>query len=157
EKKEQLFSGRVLDPDGKPVAGANVYYLRSLAPGEFTRVRLADRPQPKPEAVTDQDGRFSFPAPAGEGQGFGTAPGYGPGWVLNPGRLDDTPLRLARDDVAVAGRLLDLQGQPVAGATVRIHALKAPLAGTLDKWLGAVKTSRDGMQEEQTHLGRFSH
>jgi RNA polymerase sigma factor (sigma-70 family) len=157
ENKEQLVSGRVLDPDGKPAAGANVYYLRSLAPGEYMRVRFADRPRPKPEAVTDQDGRFSFPARADKGQLFVTAPGYGPAWVLKPGRLDDNPLRLARDDVTISGRVLDLQGQPVAGATIRVRALKAPLDGTLDKWLGAVKTGRDGMSAENSHLGRFSH
>jgi RNA polymerase sigma factor (sigma-70 family) len=156
-RPEKAVAGRVLDPDGKPAAGAKVYYLRSTAPGQFARLRPEDRPTPKPETVTDSDGRFSFPQPAEAGSLFVTAPGCGPAWVLKPGKLEDNPLRLARDDVPVTGRVVDLQGQPVAGAVVRVHALKAPREGTLDKWLEAVKSGADGMRDERDHLTMFAH
>jgi RNA polymerase sigma factor (sigma-70 family) len=157
DRKETAVSGRVLGPDGKPAVGAKVYYLLPPAPGEFARARPKDRPPPTVEAVTDKNGRFSFAAPAQGGQVFVTAAGCGPAWPLKPGKLEDQPLRLARDDVAVAGRVLDLQGQPVAGVTVRVHALNASPDGTLDKWLAAVKASRDDIGNEYQYLPMFAH
>jgi RNA polymerase sigma factor (sigma-70 family) len=143
----EKFSGRVLDPDGKPAAGAKVYLLRWTDP---------DR-EPKVRAETDKDGRFSFTAPPGESQLFVTAAGCGPAWAVNPGKIEDNPLRLARDDVSVSGRVLDLQGQPVAGATVRVLALKVSPEGKLDKWLEAVKVRRDGLYTEYEYLPMFAH
>ena len=108
-------------------------------------------------AVTDGDGRFSFPEPPGEDV-FVTADGFAPAWVIKLGKTEDNPLRLAKDDVPVRGRLLDLQGQPVAGATVRVHALRGrPRKGKLDKWLDAVKVRRDGLYTEYEHMPMFAH
>jgi RNA polymerase sigma factor (sigma-70 family) len=143
EKKETTFGGQVLDPDGKPAARARVYLLHP---------RPEDGSPPKVRAVTDKDGRFRFTAPPDAAQLFVTAAGFAPAGVLTPGKLEDNPLRLARDDVPVTGRVLDLQGQPVAGAVVRVHALKASPAGSLDRWLDAVKVRRDGTPAEYEHL-----
>jgi RNA polymerase sigma factor (sigma-70 family) len=145
---ETPIRGRVLDPDGKPAVGARVY----LFPAD-----RKSQAAPQVRAVTDKDGRFSFAAPREGGQLFVTAADCGPAWVLKPGRLEDSDLRLARDDVPVVGRVLDLQGQPVAGAKVRVHSLKAPPEGTLDRWLEAVKVSRDGLAVESEHLPHFAH
>ena len=148
EKNEITYSGRVLNPDDKPAVGAKVYLLITDArPGDV----------PKVQAVTDKEGRFSFSAPPREGQLFVTADGFAPAWVVKPGKLEEMPLRLVRDDVPVHGRILDLQGQPVVGATVRVHALKAPRDGTLDKWLNAVKVPRDRLPVEQEHLASFAN
>jgi hypothetical protein len=148
EKKEQLVSGRVLDPDGKPVAGAKVHLLRWNAPGQLT----PDKAPPKVWAETDKDGRFSFTAPPHEGELFVTAVGFAPGWdtagglrsvvrLGEPARpvADKLEVRLTRDDVPVSGRLLDVQGESVAGATIRVFSLQAPTDGSLNKWIEAVK------------------
>jgi hypothetical protein len=133
EKNEITYSGRVLDPDDKPAVGAKVYLLPTDArPGDAPKVR----------AVTDQEGRFSFSAPRPGGQLFVTADGFAPAGVVRPARLDGVSLRLGRDTVAIRGRLLDVQGQPVVGATVRVHNLKVPPDDKLDKWLDAIKGPR---------------
>ena len=146
EKKEKAIRGHVLDPEGKPAVEAKVYLLPTDPP-----IGAA----PKVRAVTDKDGRFSFSGPQHGGQLFVTADGFAPAWAVKPGKPEDIPLRLVRDDVAVRGRLLDLQGQPVAGATVRVHALKASPDGKLDKWLEAVKVRRDGLHTEYAYLRAF--
>jgi RNA polymerase sigma factor (sigma-70 family) len=164
EPKEQLFSGRVLDPDGKPVAGAKVYLLQWAPPG--------GRPPdgaPKVWAETDKDGGYSFTAPRYQGVLFVTAPGFGPGWdttgplagAVRVGEsepaTDKQVVRLARDDVPVSGRLLDVQGEPVAGATVRVFSLSASADGSLNKWMEAIKkrTLGESLREDQ-YLSSFT-
>jgi hypothetical protein len=73
------------------------------------------------------------------------ANGYGPAWVNvydlgNPA----AKLQLVKDDVPIVGRVRDLQGRPVAGASVRLHRVD-----TLerDAWAGppaAVTTDEQG-------------
>ncbi len=150
DKDVVKLSGRVLDPEGKPVAGAKVHLLQWGPPYGPP----VDKAAPKVWAETDKDGRFSFTAPRYYGELFATAAGFAPGWEMT-GRIrssvmvgappetrtaeDNLVVRLAKDDVTVSGRLLDLQGEPVAGATVRVFALKASPDGSLDKWIAAVK------------------
>jgi hypothetical protein len=70
------------------------------------------------------------------------AEGYGPAF-LEPAGGDAAPvLRLAKDDVPIRGRVLDLQGRPVAGATVQLVGILRPNSGTLDEWLDALKRER---------------
>jgi hypothetical protein len=56
EKRNSVeVSGRVVDPDGKPVAGAKVFYAHNVL--AFHR----DPPPPPPPSVTtDAKGRFRF-------------------------------------------------------------------------------------------------
>jgi RNA polymerase sigma factor (sigma-70 family) len=164
----ERIRGRVLDPDGKPLAGAKVYLLEWNLPGRPPQGNAA----PKVWAETDKDGRFAFTAPRYLGELFVTAAGFGPGWETT-GRLrsvvrvgapqetrpaaDEVVVRLARDDVPVRGRLLDLQGQPVAGATVRVFTLKASPDGSLDQFVEAVKKRPFGqLFNDQQHLAQFS-
>lgn len=167
DKDAVKLSGRVLDPDGKPVAGAKVHLLQW---GPAYGGPPPDK-APKVWAETDKDGRFSFTAPRYLGELFVTATGFAPGWEMT-GRLssavmlgapqetrpaeDNLVLRLAKDDVTVSGRLLDLQGQPVAGATVRVFALKGSRDGKLDKWVAAVKKRALGENlRDEEHLSSY--
>jgi RNA polymerase sigma factor (sigma-70 family) len=148
EGKQTTVSGSVLDREGKPIAGARIYLLRWLRPGESAQHQAP----PKVWTESDKDGRFSFSAAQRDlGELFVTAPGYGPGWVIKPGKLQETwpieenqVVRLARDDVPVNGRLLDLQGQPIAGVSIRVFSLQASPDGSLDKWIEAIQNRRPG-------------
>jgi RNA polymerase sigma factor (sigma-70 family) len=174
DKDAVKLSGHVLDPDGKPVAGAKVHLLQW---GPAYGGPPPDR-APKVWAETDKDGRFSFTAPRYYGELFVTAAGFAPGWEMTS-RLagavmvgapqetrpaeDGLVVRLAKDDVTVSGRLLDLQGEPVAGATVRVFALKASPDGKLDKWVAAVKKRtlgqnlRDDEYLSSYHIDGLAH
>src|SRR5262249_36514611 len=118
--------GRVLDPDGKPFTGARLIFVY----GSSRKV-----PE-KVWATSTADGRFNFTVSnevlndrwyetnrdntyvvaAAEGYGVAAA-------KLPSGGAGEVTLRLVADDVPVQGHLLDLQGTPVAGATVRIDDL----------------------------------
>jgi RNA polymerase sigma factor (sigma-70 family) len=137
-------SGRVLDPDGRPLAGAKLYLLEA---GD-----RAGKAPPAVRATTDGEGRFRV-APADNGKVLlAAADGYGPAWTRDPGQSGEVTLRLVKDDVPVNGRVLDLEGRPLAGVTVRVQQIKAPLEGTLDAWLDARKTRKDGINLEFEYL-----
>ena len=118
--------GHVLDPAGKPVASAKI------------RTTGYSFREPISEAVSEADGsyRISYKKSTFADVRFGgaktinvsaTAPNFGPGWarpsLLKPG--SDVDLKLAVDDVPVEGRIIDLEGRPVANARVRGWSLHA--------------------------------
>jgi RNA polymerase sigma factor (sigma-70 family) len=139
--------GRVLDPEGRPVAGARVYL--GGPPDD-------DGPMPPPQpprATSGPDGHFRFRVARKEvdrakGSRFGSplaalAEGFGPGWVeFEPDAKDkEWSLGLAKDDVPITGRVLDLEGQPVAGATVSVNNIIAPPGGDLAAWLKVLEAN----------------
>ena len=138
-----LLSGRVLDPAGQPVAGAAVSFIRPAA-----RIRGPHpRPPRRPEstAKSGPDGRFEIPVDRGQWDDvrsipdrFGpqvrtfpliaaVAPRYGPSWVLlpKPETRADVTLQLVKDEVPIEGRILDLEGRAVPGATVAAEEILA--------------------------------
>src|SRR5439155_18204248 len=85
EDKETIaYSGRVLGPDGQPVAGAKLYLT---LPWSYVK-----RPAPSPAyATTDKDARFHFTVPKEKFGDYATlivaaAADHGPAWVENPPR-----------------------------------------------------------------------
>src|SRR5262249_3192092 len=114
EDKTIEVKGRVLGPDGRPVAGAKVYV------SSYTE---QDRREPDVRATTGPDGRFRFStrqSAVDHGETVvAVADGYGPDWAelgtLKDGRLPE--LRLVKDDVPLSGRVLDLEARPVRDAT----------------------------------------
>ena len=114
-------SGRVHTPDGKPVAEAKIYLS--------TPARRAKGPAVR--ATSDQDGRFRLTFPAAElDQQYpwfsllATADGFAPDWVNvdSPGAKVERNLRLTTD-VPIQGRILDLNGRPIRGATLRVEEI----------------------------------
>jgi RNA polymerase sigma factor (sigma-70 family) len=137
------LSGRVLDPDAKPVEGAGVYFIR---PVPFVWVPHPRPPRAlEPKATSGPDGRFKILIDRAEwddvcsipnrfGPQLRTFPAiaavasrYGPSWVLlpRPEAQSGVTLRLVKDDVPIEGRILDLEGRPVPGASVTIEEIWA--------------------------------
>jgi protocatechuate 3,4-dioxygenase beta subunit len=125
--------GRVLGPDGKPAANAEVFLCARWAMGSDVQKHKGDK-VPSPRATTDAEGKYRFSATQAEMNQHvsvvAATKDLGPDWVpltrLNRGGgLPD--LRLVKDDIPITGRVLDLESQPVAGATVKVlRVLKAP-------------------------------
>jgi hypothetical protein len=139
------IQGRVLDPDGKAMAGAQLY----LAPNDPKE----SAPYPT-RATTEADGRFTFHITRSEYTALGdgepwsfvqvitAAKGYGPDWAkFDPQAKSELTLRLVKDDMPLTGRVLDLQGQPVAGADVRLLALETTPEEDLTSYVNGWKTS----------------
>ncbi len=126
--------GQVLDPDGRPVAGSEIFIRHNFYYG-WTPISPVPEGQKGRVAVCNRDGRFEFELdkassdwPYGHEPSWhratiaATAPGFGLAWV-EAGSLangGEATLRLVRDDVPIHGRVLDTQGRPVAGVTVRL-------------------------------------
>jgi RNA polymerase sigma factor (sigma-70 family) len=142
EKSDMLaVSGRVFDPDGQPFAGAEVTLWWQQDRGWFAYHDSAMHDaKPYRGAVSGADGCFHFTLaksaiantldtggakPWNRAVLVAAAKGYGPAWLHvfhlhEPGRK----LQLVRDDVPIVGRVRDLQGRPVTGATVRLGVVK---------------------------------
>jgi 5-hydroxyisourate hydrolase-like protein (transthyretin family) len=149
-------TGRVLDLDGKPVAGAKVYLLDESPAKEPPKVR----------ATTDDEGRFQFTVAQTDVKRiygltnawaavfqFTTADGYGLAMdqVKKPEPKLERTLRLVKDQL-VQGRVLDLQGQPVAGAKIQVNHLSVPNSGDLTAFLDDLKGRPDGYPAENSCL-----
>jgi protocatechuate 3,4-dioxygenase beta subunit len=157
DKDAIAYGGRVLGPDGRPVAGARLHM--TLAWG------YPHEPAPSPEyATTGPDGRFRFAVPKAE---FGdqstvvaaAAASHGVGWVNVPagGKRDDLTIQLVDDDVPVTGQVVDLEGKPVPGATLRVMQINAAPGEDLGPWLEAAAAKKGpSLQLEQQYLKRFT-
>jgi RNA polymerase sigma factor (sigma-70 family) len=118
--------GQVLDPDGKPLAGAKLYLVKSTPEG----------PTHSQQATSGPDGRFSFAVPRSEldqgtaqklpTQVMAVAQGHGCDWApVGPaGNAGELTLRLV-EDVPISGRIIDDDGKPVPGAKVQVQDLRA--------------------------------
>ena len=151
------FAGRVVDSDGKPVHGAKIYVLY------YTPKAL-----PIPErATTDADGQFKFTMKADDFErsysatpwwgAFVTAKsdGYALGWALKTKDRELT-IRMSKDDPPLSGRLLDLEGKPLAGVTVRLTELMATRDGkSLTGFVEDLKRRKVGYEVMRDHAGGF--
>jgi RNA polymerase sigma factor (sigma-70 family) len=150
-KETTEVSGRVVDPDGKAVAGAKVFYARNAL--AFGR----DPPPPTPTPTTaDAQGRFRFrvsrtgyrfaeeKADWLKGGVVGVAEGYGPGWAYSDSaeNLAGVTIKLIKD-VPIEGRVLDLEGKPVAGVSVRVRSYYLG-DGDLKAWVEALQARKEG-------------
>jgi protocatechuate 3,4-dioxygenase beta subunit len=147
----------VVGADGKPVAGAKLYLTLSMG--------YLKHPEPSPEfATTGSDGTFEFTAPWYTfGDRFNvvaaTAPGHAAGWVevARTVRKDALTIRLASDDTPITGQVVDLEGKPVPGATLRVLQINAAPNEDLGAFLEAARAkSARSLAIEQKHLSRMT-
>ncbi len=135
--------GIVVDPGGRPVAGATV------------RTAFHDWVDtPNPETTADADGRFLLRVPKTTRPRSGldaarypfvvaSAPGFGLGWI--EGAFKEAPtagfaVKLAEEGPPIEGRVVDLEGRPVAGAGVKVETAWHPFGGkTLDAWIAEAR------------------
>jgi hypothetical protein len=138
--KELRLHGRVLDPDGKPFAGAKLY-LGYAGPKDRTySVR----------ATSGEDGGFAISVPKAASdqadsdearpQVLAVAAGHGSDWVtVGPG-AEELTLRLV-NDATIQGRILDPDGKPVAGAKLTVTGVSAPKGDDLTGYLDTLRTA----------------
>jgi len=137
--------GVVVGPDGKPVGGA------ILRPAYYD-----DEVRPAPEARSGPDGRFLIrvlrtarqASMLGGSDSFpwlvASAPGFGPGRVLGifqaKAKGQEQTVRLVEGGPPIEGRIVDLEGRPVAGARVKVERFNSA-EGDLSPWIAK---ARDG-------------
>jgi RNA polymerase sigma factor (sigma-70 family) len=124
--------GRVLAPDGKPVARARVSRLDWRLPArkwDETKV-----------ATTGPDGRFTVEV-GGRCILAASAAGFAPDWTSDQ-PADEVTLTLAHD-TPVRGQLVGPGGKPVPGATVRVLTVMAPAGKDLQPAYNALQANPD--------------
>ncbi|MEO6436644.1 MAG: carboxypeptidase-like regulatory domain-containing protein, partial [Tepidisphaeraceae bacterium] len=127
-EKAVTITGKVLDPDEKPVAGATVAPAKTGSGNSLTG-------DTRFSVTSKQDGTFTMTLPAsgptpynlvvhdGKYQQWRTwANGVNEPFMAQPGEtISDVTMRLTRPAV-VRGRVVDAAGKPVADRDVRTHA-----------------------------------
>ncbi len=141
--------GRVLDPGGRTVADAEVYVTRWHWDERFSREPLAKtRTDPEGRFVVSyrkSDPRFKVDVERQElwrhvlVSAF--APGFGPGWQQRAyvPEEQEAVLSLVKD-LPLRGRVIDLEGRPVAGVQVTVSDLAAAEEEELDAWLRSLQS-----------------
>jgi RNA polymerase sigma factor (sigma-70 family) len=133
ETKEMTVSGRVLGPDGQPLADARVMVWARhglvMHSGEWW---ASFRNEVLGQVKSDSDGRYRLTVPRTD-PNFNmrsvrvvvTAPGHGLAWkALNPDAPEvEADLRLVPVQ-RVSGHLTGLQGEDAAGVTVHVARIK---------------------------------
>src|SRR5262249_24333958 len=112
-------SGRILDPNGQPVAGARVEAIAAPEPGDVRS--LMDPPRARTE--TDAAGRYTVKVPPARDCGIRVWSGQGAvaRLVVPAGGEIPAELQLERG-ATVRGRLLNRDGRPVRGGVVAIES-----------------------------------
>ncbi|HVX10051.1 MAG TPA: hypothetical protein VHC22_02510 [Pirellulales bacterium] len=148
---EITLRGRVLLPDGKPVPGADVYWVQV----EPAQPPAQGKRWWEKRAVTDDEGRFQWTladtdakiGPANRPPIFACKAGLGLDG-MNIGREEaksELTLRLA-EEVPIRGRLTDTEGRPVTGAKIVVLGVQTASDGSLDGLLEKWKRNPQSMQ-----------
>ncbi len=150
-----IYLGQVLDPAGRPVVGAELYLVRR-------NMKTPSRPPVR--AISGRDGRFRFVVrksefdltrenpffvsrnpPWSSATLLARASGYAFALTDDSDATKESTLRLVRDDVPISGRIIDLEGRPVAGATVKVINVRLPAHGRLGPGLKTLQVVNVGI------------
>ena len=113
--ERKALEGRVRDPEGRPVAGAEVWVRSKDWAREWWDV---DFESERPAAVTGADGRFEIPdLPSRGWEGLLVCrKGFTEAFAAFPAGEPVEAVLVPR--IPISGKVLDLRGEPVAGAMV---------------------------------------
>ncbi len=124
-----LVTGRVLDPQGKPIPNATVMVHAGTKLGRAVGTG-GRKPTPIGQARIDGSGRFRIDALRTTSardevlSAVAVAPGFGAGWVLlDPDAEEPAAEITLRPEQVIRGRVFDVHGQPVQAVTVTVRAL----------------------------------
>ena len=146
--------GSVIAPDGKPVPGARVVVVSKPQPRPEARVlREPEHSDVLGSATADANGRFRIELPQVAGQRDGLTLFVGAkGWALTGKTLgDDIPssdlMITIQPEGIIRGRIIDLQGQPISGVSLRVsryHSLPFDKTDQAPSWPDPAKTDEQG-------------
>jgi RNA polymerase sigma factor (sigma-70 family) len=125
DNKTRTITGKVLNPDGKPVAGAELINLPHESPATVV-------------GKTTADGTFSVTVEL-KGSGswlFPRVSGFATNQFLMP--ATNTPAEVTfklLKDTPIRGKVLDTQGKPVVGASVAVRSIEGFENDSLDDFL----------------------
>jgi RNA polymerase sigma factor (sigma-70 family) len=155
QEKEVVVSGRVLGPDGKPVAGARLYLDFDRKDMDDLEAYLMTEGRPKEPALpvratSDTDGRFRFAFRCAEQETAAAsvlprmvaafADGHGFDLDAAPaGKGREITLRLTKPQ-PIFGRILDQDHNPVRGARVRVIQVRRYTPAGLSRYLDGVRS-----------------
>ena len=138
--------GEVLDPDGRPMAGARLFVPYHTKAGYRALEKTATGPDGQ-FRFTIAESEFrdcSYPNPLAVMSVAAAADGLGLAWLEPPvvSKGGELTLRLVRDE-PIRGRVVDLQGKPVAGARIRVYDLASYPGEDLGPFIDAAHNGRN--------------
>jgi len=144
DKQTVHLGGRVLDPEGKPVAGARLFAPRLK---KNPPTWLEDH-QAVQVGTSGTDGRFQVTLKKSANLFYPSyllahAEGFGVDWIqLGPEEqdADDKVLKLVKDQ-PITGRVLDTEGKPRPGVKIDVRSIHVPENDKLDDYLAGWKTN----------------
>jgi hypothetical protein len=147
------IEGRVVDAAGRPLAGAGAWLAEAdRLPGGALAETLRQR---EPAATADESGRFAIPDVA-RGRMVNVLvarDGYVPFWVEGVEAPTAKPLSVVLEMASrLRGRVEDVSGEPVPGASVRLRPAPPP-PGTVGVEL---RRSENTADVEAGHDGAFA-
>jgi RNA polymerase sigma factor (sigma-70 family) len=128
-QEKRMVRGTVLRPDGKPATNATIIRRQQGRKGKTIEDTTLAR--------TGPDGRFEVEHKDTTVL-IASAPGFAPDWTGYEFQGGDLTLRLA-ERALLRGQLVDLEGKPVAGARVKVLAVKIPAEGNLQAVVDAFR------------------
>jgi RNA polymerase sigma factor (sigma-70 family) len=136
-------AGRVLDPDGKPVAGAAVDLVARRRSPRVGTTDEGDDYALLAQGRTDADGRYRLDAPRTASTRvfdvhmLAAAPGYALGWAdLNPDAEQPAAEVTLQPEQVVRARLVEVTGAPAKGVEVRVSYVARPNNKDKDRYDG---------------------
>jgi beta-lactamase regulating signal transducer with metallopeptidase domain/uncharacterized GH25 family protein len=144
----RTYSGKVLNPDGTPLAGVTVSAMNKAFSRSDNRWHYSKK---LAETSSDADGSYSitFQPEEGNNELVAQLDGFAPDVVsftklheLFEQNTTSLDLRLSRLKL-ISGRIVDSEGNPVSGVNVRVVDIVLPISDeAVEKWIANAKPDR---------------